>query len=109
MANTRTISAFQHVKTDDGGYTIILPFNSTDEVFLDFNSKYNLTTKLVELDTTIDLNNRSILDDLVTIMMQLSPFIKRPIQLNHVYADDLSDPTTLTVTKGLQRSSKVII
>ena len=49
------------------------------------------------------------IDDLMKIVSALSPFIAKPLELNNIYVDDFSDPSTVNILKGIYQPGKIII
>lgn len=98
--NVKLFSAFQRVKQDDGTYAVVLPITTTDEVYTSLQTKQSLTQKLASIDSMIDSNKDTIVEDIITILGLLSSFLPKPISLNHAYVNDLSDKNDFNITSG---------
>lgn len=109
MNGVTTVAAFQRVKQEDGTYTIVLPYNTPDEVLYDPNTGFTLTTKLHNIDTIVNANRDSVIEDLITLTCQLSSFISKPLQLNHVYIDDFRTIDGINLASGGFINGKLFI
>jgi hypothetical protein len=109
MADSVTVSTLQRVKISDGSYAIVLPINTTDEVLVDVQNNVNLTSALNTINVTITNNKDTVMDDLITIMTQLSSFITKPLDLNHISIRDMSSSNNINLTSGLFIPGKILI
>jgi hypothetical protein len=110
MTVANSYAAFQRVRKPDGSYDVIYPISTSDEVYVDISAKLTLTSKINSMDSTITLNNESIVEDVMTILASLPAFFNRPLLLNHVYVDDFSNSvSTMLVTKGNANKGKLFI
>lgn len=51
----------------------------------------------------------AVVDDMLSLLSLLSPFVEKPLTLNTVHIDDLSDISTLNVLKGVYQPGKIFI
>lgn len=109
MADSITVSALQRVKLADGSYAIVLPINTSDEVFVDINNNKNLTSELNEIHVTITHNRDTVIDDFIEILSQLSPFIPKPLNLNHIFTRDMTTNDWFTLISGIYTPGTIFI
>lgn len=109
IPSSNAVQAVQKFRNVDGSYTIVFPFTSSDEVIVDKATGRKLTDKLNEIDNTILADRLSDVDDMLTIVNQLSSFFPRPVQLNHVFIDDISNTDTFTISNGIYLTGRVVI
>jgi hypothetical protein len=101
MAGTSvTVAALQRVKMSDGSYAIVLPINTTDEVYVDINENKTLTGELSNINVTITTDRDGLIDDMLTLVSQLAPFLTKPLNLNHIQVEDFTNTTNITLTSG---------
>lgn len=109
MPVVNTYASFIKHKQEDGSYVVIYPINTSDEVYVDINTKLTLTSKINTMDATISENKESIVEDIITILSSLSPMFPKPVLLNHLYVDDFGSKTKIAVNKGISIPGKIII
>jgi hypothetical protein len=100
MANSITVSALQHVKMPDGTEAIVLPINTTDEVFVDMASNKNLTGELLNINITISDERDGVIDDMLTLISQLASFLPKPLSFHHIQAEDFTNTTNIILNSG---------
>jgi hypothetical protein len=111
MALVDSYASFIRHRQEDGSYVVIYPINTSDEVYVDINSKLKLTTKINTMDATMSQDRESIIEDMLSVMASLAPMFKKPLLLNHVYADDFGNDgtTSINITKGIHSPGKIFI
>jgi hypothetical protein len=111
MAETITVAALQRYKMPDGSYAIILPVNTTDEVYVDIGKQLTLTSELTNININIVDNRDSLIDDMTTLISTLSPYIPKPLQLKYIIALDMSSVgSQIIVNTGMVvDSAKIMI
>jgi len=102
-------AAFQKVKLENGSYAVVLPITTTDEVFTDYNSRSTLTNHLMTMGINIEANKDSVVEDVLSIVYQLSSYFPKPIKLNHLYVDDLITADNVTIYSGAFMPGKIIM
>lgn len=111
MPAVNAYASFIRHRQDDGTYVVIYPVTTSDEVYVDINSKLTLTSKLSTMDATITADRESIIMDMLTLMATLGPMFPKPLLMNHIYADDFSNEksTTINISKGINIPGKIVI
>jgi len=102
-------AALQRYKLENGDYVIVLPINTTDEVFVDVQNNKNLTQELDEINLTININRDTVLEDNITILKSLSSFIPKPFKLNHIYCINMYTTNYVNVSSGTYIPGKLFI
>lgn len=109
MANERTFKSFIRVRQPDGTYQVVLPINTSDEVYTNISTKETLKTKITAMDATTQFNKESSIDDMMMMLIQLSSFFPKPIAMNNMFVDDFTVSTNVTLTSGLYTPGKLFI
>ena len=104
-----TAAVLQRMKLDDGTYAILLPINTTDEVFVDIETNKSLTSELSNINITINNHKNTVLKDNITILKSLSSFVPKPITLNHVYGINMDTEDYITISSGSFIPGKIFI
>lgn len=100
-------SGIINIKQVDGTYKNILPINTTDEVIYDTDK--TLTNKLIDVDTQMMDDRNTIIDDILTVITQVSPYLTKPLQLNHIYVDDLITTSNINLISGGSEVGRLFI
>lgn len=90
------VSVLQHTKQNDGSYIVTLPINTSEEVFTDMDTGEVLADRL----QTIINTESGILNDMVTMLLKISPLVTGKLELNHIYKDDFKTSDNLNITLG---------
>lgn len=93
-------TSFIRMKMEDGSYAVILPINTTDEVFIDLLNKKTLTEELGTMNLTITNNSDTVIEDLLTLTKNLYSSIQKPLTLKHISIEDMVTGSELTITSG---------
>jgi hypothetical protein len=111
MALVTSYASFIRHRQEDGTYVVIYPINTSDEVYVDINTKLTLTSKINTMDAAMTADRESIVMDMLSVMSALGPMIPKPLLLNHIYADDFSNETitTINISKGINMPGKIVI
>lgn len=104
-----TAAVLQRVKMSDGTYAIILPINTTDEVFVDIDSNLTLTTHLSALNVVIKNNRNAVIGDNLEIIKKISNVFEKPINLNNIYGINFSNLNNITLSSGAFLPGKIFI
>jgi len=103
------ISALQKVKQPDGSFQIVLPINTIEDVFVDMDKGINLKTRLSEIQADVYDFRDTVTEDFITVVANLSAFLPKPVQLNHIYSDDFSSPTRFAISSGVVKPGRILI
>lgn len=90
------ISVLQRTKQTDGSYVITLPVNTSEEVYTDMSSGEVLADRL---ENIIKIES-AMLDDMTTIILNLSSLVTGQLKLNHIYRDDFKSVDGISLTLG---------
>lgn len=104
-----TAAVLQRVKLADGTYAIVLPINTTDEVFVDIDTNLSLTTHLNSLNVIITNNRDTVIEDNLEIIKKISHTFENPLHLNHIYGVRFSNLNNITFSAGAFLPGKIFI
>lgn len=94
--NNAAVSVLQRTKQADGSYIITLPINTSDEVYTNIDEGEVLSDRLLSIKNT----ESSMLDDMATLLLKMSPLVTGNLNLNHIFKDDFKTVNNISVTTG---------
>lgn len=96
------ISALQRVREDrNGEYTLVLPINTVEDVFVSLKSGVRLSTLLQDIIEDVDDTKLTLVEDMSTVINSLAGLIDSRLPLNHLYRENLKTSDHVSITEGV--------
>lgn len=95
------ISALQRVREDrNGEYTLVLPINTVEDVFVSLKSGVRLSALLQDIIEDVDDTKLTLVEDMSTVINNLAGLIDSRLPLNHLYRENLKTSEHVSITEG---------
>lgn len=95
------ISALQRVREDrDGEYTLVLPVNTIEDVFVSLQSGVRLSELLQDIIEDVDDTKLTLVEDMSTVINNLAGLIDSRLPLNHLYRENFKTTENIAITNG---------
>lgn len=95
------MSGLLRVRTDKNGeYTLVLPNNTIEDVFVSLKSKVTLKEVLKDMVEDIDDARLTLTEDLAAVVNSLAGLIDTRLPLNHIYRENFKTKDNVSITHG---------